>query len=225
MKEIKLFNFKNVANRKSTSQQANRLNLYTAKHYMSFVIVFFFFIISCSKNEEPVIEDITNNDIDMIDYETLPIREGVRPTTTSSIPHTQIDVDLVPDVHEEMVRRIYSIAGIEEKNSVVLSWQGLWIEESLTVAHPDAFIGGREFGHIHDDGSLHIFLEPHRAIDAIDAGWAVSHPFAVEGREGWDGFVMLYTPQSIEELNVTFQLIVDAYNYVSGQQVVATDFY
>jgi len=36
---------------------------------------------------------------------------------------------------------------------------------------------------------------------------------------------MLYTPQSMEELDVTFQLIVDGYNFVTGQKIKAIDYY
>ena len=105
------------------------------------------------------------------------------------------------------------------------SWRGLWISEDLTVLEPDALIGGREFAHIHADGSLHIFLDRRRANEAVEAAWAIFHPYAVQGLEGWDGFVMLYTPQSFDELDVTFQLIVDGYNNVTGQTIVATDYY
>jgi phospholipase/carboxylesterase len=35
---------------------------------------------------------------------------------------------------------------------------------------------------------------------------------------------MLYTPQSMDELEVTFQLIVDGYNYVTGKNVAAKDY-
>ena len=34
---------------------------------------------------------------------------------------------------------------------------------------------------------------------------------------------MLYTPQSMAELEVTFGLVVDAYNFVTGQTVRAAD--
>ena len=177
---------------------------------------------SCnSTNEEIQSIDSTDN----IEYSQLPIREGDRPATTDGIPHVQLDLDLVQDVHDEMVRRIFSVPGITNEPSVILSWEGLWIDSATDIVNPQALISGREYGHIHDDGSLHIFLEPSRAAEAIEAGWAVSHPFAVEGRDGWEGFVMLYTPQTIAELNIVFQLIVEAYNYVTGQDVEATDFY
>ena len=100
----------------------------------------------------------------------------------------------------------------------------MWLSEDLTVFVPEALIGGREFAHIHTDGSLHIFLDPERAIEAVETGWAVSHPYAVEGQARWEGFVMLYTPQSLEELDVTFQLIVDGYNYVTRSSISAIDY-
>ncbi len=160
-----------------------------------------------------------------IELDPLPFREGDRPATTSGVPHVQIDLGLVPDIHDEMIRRIFSVPGIVNEPSVILSWEGIWIDSDIDIINPQALISGRELGHVHDDGSLHIFLEPNRSVEAINAGWAVAHPYNVEGREGWEGFVMIYTPQTIEELNVVFQLIVEAFNYVTGQELVATDFY
>ena len=104
-----------------------------------------------------------------------------------------------------------------DRQSVIASWRALWLSDTVEIKTPSAIIGGREFAHIHDDGSLHIFLEPERAIQAVETGWAIHHPFAVQELDGWDGFVMLYTPQSFEELGVTFQLIVDGYKYVTGK--------
>ena len=189
---------------------------------MSIVLIAFLLLISCNNNEPEVQNNATSG---LVDQKALPIRSGPRPETTMRVPHVQIDVEPVPEVHEEMVRRVYAIPGIEDRPSVVASWRGLWLSENLTVFKPEALIGGREFAHIHTDGSLHIFLEPERAIEAVETGWAIFHPFAVQGLEGWDGFVMLYTPQSFDELDVTFQLIVDGYNYVTGQRISATDYY
>lgn len=164
--------------------------------------------------------------IDTIDTMELPTRCDSRPETTTGIPHHQIGVELLPEVNEELFRRVYSLPGIENQTSVIAGWRSLWLTDEVSVAVPEALINGsREFGHIHDDGSLHIFLKPSRANEAVEACWGIDHPFAVQQREGWDGFVMLYTPQSIDELNVTFQLIVDAYNYVTGQNLLATDYY
>ena len=90
------------------------------------------------------------------------------------------------------------------------------------VVRPEVIVRGREFAHIHPDGSLHASLPPQRAQEAVKTGWAIWHPWAKE-REGWEGFVMLYTPLSMEELEVTFQLVVDSYNFVTGQEIQAID--
>ena len=66
-------------------------------------------------------------------------------------------------------------------------------------------------------------VPPQRAEEAVKAGWAVWHPWAKK-RPEWMGFVMLYTPQSMAELEVTFQLIVDGYNCVTGKKVHAKDY-
>ncbi|MBL4568195.1 MAG: hypothetical protein JKY69_00460 [Flavobacteriaceae bacterium] len=194
----------------------------------------FLLVISCNNDDLKMDNDI---DVDVVDTEDvidtvdvvgtveLPKRPGSRPETTTGVPHVQIGVAFVQEVNTELFRRVYSIPGIENRPSVIAGWRGLWLTEQVTVVVPEALISGREFGHIHDDGSLHIFLEPSRASEAVEACWAIFHPFAVQNMDGWDGFVMLYTPQSIDELNVTFQLIVDGFNYVTGQNLLATDYY
>lgn len=189
---------------------------------MSAILVSFALLLSCNKNDSKMANDPAPI---MYEYEPLPDRPGPRPETTSGIPHHQIGVELVPEIQEEMVRRVYAVPGIEDRPSVILSWQGLSLEADLDLVNPQAVISGRELGHIHDDGSLHIFLDPARAAEAVEAGWAIDHPFAVQGDEGWDGFVMLYTPQTLEELNVIFQLIVDGFNFTTGKKLVATDYY
>ena len=156
----------------------------------------------------------------------LPKRTSPRPETTLDVPHVQIGVEPVPTVNKELFRRVYSISGIENRRSIISlpGTRGLWLSEKVSLEHPEVIVAGREFAHIHPDGSLHISLPPARALEAVEAGWAIQHPFASQ-RKGWEGFVMLYTPQSMEELDVIFQLIVDGYNFVTGQKIQATDYY
>lgn len=188
------------------------------KHLFLFLYISTLLLSGCSSSDDLDVDDD-------FDAEGLPARCDSRPETTTGVPHVQIGVELVPEVNEELFRRVYSLPGIENRPSVIAAWRGLWLTDQVTVVVPAALISGREFGHIHDDGSLHIFLEPSRANESVAACWGVFHPFAVQQQAGWDGFVMLYTPQSINELNVTFQLIVDGYNYVTGQNLLATDYY
>lgn len=181
--------------------------------YFCFVLSFF----NIQNNQEMQKETINN--------QVLPVRTSPQPKTSTGIPHKQINIKPIPEIQEELARRIYSIPGIEDKPSVVMLWQGLWLSEDLVLENPQAVISGRELGHIHDDGSMHIFLDPQRASEAIELGWAIDHPFAARGQGGWDGFVMLYTPLSIEELDINFELIVGAFNFATGQNLVAKDYY
>ncbi|MDU8885386.1 DUF5519 family protein [Yeosuana sp. MJ-SS3] len=191
-------------------------------------------VISCTNDSSRIDNNIVNNGILADDEnivtcassEDLPARDGSPPETTTDIPHMQLGgFEQIPQVIEELFRRVYSIPGIENRESAILGWRALWLTEEVNIVVPEALIRDREFGHIHDDASLHIFLEPTRSNQAVSACWAIFHPFAVQNLPEWNGFVMLYTPQSIEELNVTFQLIVEAFNYVTGQNLVATDYY
>ena len=153
----------------------------------------------------------------------LPQRVGPRPVTHKGMPHAQIGVEPVPDINEELFRRCYALPDVENRATVISvpGARALWLREDLPLAHPEEIVAGREFAHIHPDGSLHTALPPERAGEAIQAGWAEPHPMAqYMGREG---MVMLYTPRTMEELDVIFQLVVDSYNYVTGRTVAADE--
>lgn len=149
---------------------------------------------------------------------SLPERTSPRPQTTSTVPHVQIGVRSVPEIDAALLRQVASLHGVEIRPTVISlpGAKGFWLNERVELARPKAILGGREFAHVHPDGSLHASLTPERAREAVEAGWAVLHPWA-DQRAGWEGFVMLYTPQSMEELAVVFQLVVDSYNFVTGR--------
>ena len=155
----------------------------------------------------------------------LPERAGPRVQTTGTVPHVQISVEPVTAVNDELYRRVFSLPGVEDRPTVVSlpGARGMWLSDELALAHPEAIVNGREFAHIHPDGSLHAPLPYERALEVAEKGWGERHPWADE-REGWDGFVMLFTPQSMDELDVIFQLIVESYNHVTGETVQAADF-
>lgn len=158
-----------------------------------------------------------------MNYVPIPRRSGPRPLTHKGMPHAQIDVLPVPDVNAELFRRVFALPGVTNRPTVISvpGARALWLDESLPLAHPEAIVAGREFAHIHPDGSLHVSLPSERAREAIDTGWAEPHPMAQY--MGNDGMVMLYTPRSLEELDVIFQLIVDSYNFVTGRSVNAAE--
>ena len=158
-------------------------------------------------------------------FAPLPDRSGPRTQTTGSVPHIQIDVDAVQAVNDELYRRTFALPDVEKRPTIVSlpGADGMWLSDGVPLANPEGIVNGREFAHIHPDGSLHAPLPYERALEAVEKGWAERHPWA-EQRDGWEGFVMLFTPQTMEELDVTFQLIVESYNHVTGRTVQASDY-
>lgn len=151
----------------------------------------------------------------------LPQRPGPRPKTSRAMPHSQIGVTPESTVNQELYRRAYALPGVLDRPSVISvpGAHALWLAHDVELARPDTILRGREFAHIHPDGSLHATLAPQRAQEAIDAGWAELHPIAEQ--RGLAGLVMLYTPRTMEELDVVFELVVDAYNLVTGRSLDA----
>ena len=156
-------------------------------------------------------------------YPKLPERESPRPVTTGSVPHQQLGVQAVPEVNEELFRRAFALPGVENRPSTfsLPGARGLWIADDVTIARPNQIVSGREFAHIHPDGSLHASLSLDRALEAADTGWAEPQPIAEE--LGVPGLVMLYTPQTLDELETVLQLLVDSYNFVTGQNLDVSD--
>ncbi|WP_434055176.1 MAG: DUF5519 family protein [Roseibium sp.] len=154
----------------------------------------------------------------------LPMRDGETPATTNRVPHIQIGAVPVPRLSERLLQRVATLPGVKLRNTVISlpGAKGFWLNENLDLARPQAIVGGREFAHLHPDGSLHASLPPARAREAVKAGWAAMHPWA-NSRPGWEGFVLLYTPRTQEETDMVFQLLVDGYNYVTGRSHTAAD--
>ena len=181
-------------------------------------------IIGCQSNQSTK-EEVQSMPVTGSTIQPLPERSGPRTKTTGTVPHTQIGVDPVAEVNDGLFRLAYALPGDQDRPTIVSlpGGRGMWLDDSIPVIHPEAIVSGREFAHIHTDGSLHAPLPLDRALEVEETGWGERHPWA-DQRDGWEGLVMLYTPQSMVELDTTFQLIVESYNYVTGQNVQAATF-
>lgn len=152
--------------------------------------------------------------------ENLPMRKTPTPQTTGGVPHVQIGVNPVPELSQALLERVEGLPGVQLGATRVSlpGAVGFQLNDDMSLAHPEVVVGGREFAHLHPDGSLHASLEPKLARAAIQAGWAVAHPWSSE-REGWQGFVMIYTPTTQAELGVVIQLVEQSYSFVTGRKV------
>ena len=148
----------------------------------------------------------------------FPDREGPRPETTNGVPHVQLNIEAVPELTQVMLEQVAELSGVTLGATRVSlpGAVGFQLNADVSLAHPDAIVGGREFAHVHPDGSLHASLEPELARAAVNAGWATPHPWA-DQRPGWEGFVMIYTPTTQEEVDVVLQLVRASYTYVTGR--------
>lgn len=153
----------------------------------------------------------------LAEIQNLPKRDTPRPVTTDGIPHIQIDVEVVPEIAAELLDRVSKIPGVELRRTIIgrAGSTGFWVTDDTKLARPNSIIRGREFAHLHPDGSLHASLSPELAVKAIDSGWAIHHPWAAKKR-GLEGFVMIYTPMSEDELDVVFELVKESFEFVSG---------
>lgn len=151
----------------------------------------------------------------------LPTRETPIPETTNGVPHVQLGIEPNPYLSEKLLERVAQYPGVNiGPTRVSLPGAiGFQLEDGMSLAHPEVIVGGREFAHLHPDGSLHASLEPELAKKAVQAGWAIAHPWANQ-REGWEGFVMIYTPTTVEELDIVLELVAQSYNYVTGRAII-----
>ena len=192
--------------------------------------------IACSSTPEPAAVEPTNAAGSVVASEAqdpvlseaptaaLPERPGPRRVTSGSVPHVQLDAELVPELDAELRRRVLLLPGLETGESTISlpGATGLWLSDETPVVRRDVLGLGREFAHIHPDGSLHVWLPEVRAIEVHDTQWGELHPWVSRGGF-WNGVVMVFTPESPSELDVTIQIIVDAYNFVTGADIDAAE--
>jgi hypothetical protein len=155
----------------------------------------------------------------------LPTRDGPQSETTGSVPHIQINTEPVPEVDAELRRRVFLLPDVEERESQ-LSLPGarsLWLADNLELARPEVLQLGREFGHFHPNGSLHLWLPVERAKEVAETKWGELHPW-VDRENFWDGVAMIYIPETLDEVGVALQLVVDAFNYIAGANLDPASF-
>lgn len=147
----------------------------------------------------------------------LPVRAGSRVKTSGRVPHVQIGVKQNDAIYKKLVRLAFELPDLDKRPTIVsMSGVGMWLTDKASVVQPAVIVAGREFAHIHPDGSLHAPLPLHRAIELASKGWGELHPWANQNT-GWEGLVMLYSASTDKELETLVQLITESYNHVTGR--------
>jgi hypothetical protein len=149
----------------------------------------------------------------------LPHRQGARPRTTPTNPHTQLDQQPADaEQRERLAASLFALPGVVERPSLISApgARALWLAEGA-AGPAEAFLVGAEFAHLHPgaDQSLHAMLPPTLVTEAIEAGWAEMHPVARRGLIPPTA-VMLYAPRDEAEREVVEQLARSSYAFARG---------
>jgi hypothetical protein len=147
-------------------------------------------------------------------------RQGPRPATTPTNPHTQLDQQPIGStVRDRLAAIAFALPGVQEQESAISvpGARALWLTEGAD-GPPEAFMVGSEFAHFHpvnSDQSLHMMLPPEIAEEAIAAGWAELHPVARRGLLPPTA-VMVYAPRDDLEHDIVADLIRVSHMFARG---------
>ncbi|MEM6379284.1 MAG: phospholipase [Bacteroidota bacterium] len=156
-----------------------------------------------------------------ITLQNMPIRNGARPSTTNTNPHTQLnqqpkDLSYIKDLQSWA----FELTNIEKKPSLV-SVPGaiaMFMDEAHACRSCNAFMARTEFAHFHPhpDYSLHLGLPSQDAEIIIEKGWGEWHPLIKRGFLP-PNIIMLYAPRDQEELEVAKFILGHSYAYAKGE--------
>ena len=152
--------------------------------------------------------------------QSIPIRRGGRPATTSCAPHSQLDQFPTPMLSDALIARLAALPGVIMGSSrrAPPGTTGLHLMAGAKLGSARAFLMDREFAHVHPDGdgSLHLVLpEPVRS-QALAAGWAEPHPMAGQPTVSPDT-VMVYAPRDEAEMDVVVSIVEASWRNAAGE--------
>ncbi len=145
---------------------------------------------------------------------TLPVRNTPRPRTHKGLPHVQLNVHPDPLIIKKMKKIIRSLPDIKPQNTrlAIPGSIGLWLDNKVKI-NREAVIAGREFAHLHPDGSLHICLPENLVQEVIRKGWGELYPLAKFTNR--NNILLIYTPQNEQEMRIISQLLRISRKYAS----------
>lgn len=174
---------------------------------------------ACGDSTDPVIGDAVLCSLDpsgSIAFEPLPNRAPPAAVTTGTVPHRQVNPDIIPEVIAELRERVFDQPLVEPRGStIVTDATAIWIRPEINIGRPECIVSGREVAHIHGDGSVHGVLPHGRIPDAESAGWIERHPWAGL-QPGFEAYVLMYSPRSSEEVDVILDLVLEGVSFVTG---------
>ncbi|MEM7086617.1 MAG: hypothetical protein AAF489_10570 [Bacteroidota bacterium] len=153
--------------------------------------------------------------------DSMPIRNGVRPKTTDTNPHTQLTQQPEDTSYIKVLMDWAFTLGHIEKRPSAVSVPGavaMCMENDHTCDSCNAFMAGTEFAHFHPhpDYSMHLGLPKKDAELVIVNGWGEWHPLIEKGYLP-PNIIMLYAPRDEEELEVSKFILKRSYDFAQGK--------
>ncbi|KIW12083.1 hypothetical protein PV08_09357 [Exophiala spinifera] len=168
-----------------------------------------------------------------LDADAVPVRAGPRPPIVSrTMPQRQVPygagvvapgvADRTATLPATFAARYPDILDVRPSRTEGYSSDGIYARESLPTVNAECgrqkFIG-TEVAHVHPaDGSLHVWLSEPDAKTVVEKGWAQRFPLAFIPK----GWVMVYAPRTMEEVDVVEGIIKAGVAWVSGVTTVLT---
>lgn len=156
-----------------------------------------------------------------IRLDSIPNRDGERPVTTNTNPHTQLNQQPSDLSHIESLKKwAFDLSHIERRPSAI-SVPGavaMCMKDGHTCDSCNAFMVGTEFAHFHPspDHSMHLGLSKTDAEIIISRGWGEWHPLIKRGFLP-PNIIMMYAPRNEEELEVAKFILGRSYDYAQGK--------
>ena len=160
----------------------------------------------------------------------LPFRQGPRPDTAKEICHWQRSQ--LPDYEFSMalqyelfgptsaLRRTPGVSTGPSLWEVEPSWAFFYTASDEKKPQEFAVLQHLERPAMRDICSWHLVLHPRDARTAVEKGWAEFYPLA--GFAGSEpGFVMLYGPRDLQEVQVLQRLLFAALEYAKERDAIA----
>jgi hypothetical protein len=150
---------------------------------------------------------------------TLSDRTGARPMTGSFVPHQQLTQQSPIEIRDALAEWMKTAfphtrlgaSKVSDSTTKALHLDGIPLGECARVLMP--IPGFAEFGHLHEDGSMHLALSAEDRWELIVKEWGEQHPGARWGINA----IMLFAPRDPAELEVAKAVFTAAYRYAIGK--------
>ena len=151
---------------------------------------------------------------------SLTERIGQTPQIGQTPPQLQFSDKSPRDIYQKFHDWMFSTFPKVRKEPTRISVPtsiAMWLDENEDVGHIDAFMppsGGREFTHIHLDGSFHTVVGADVENEIITKKWGVRHMYYDQGVKE----VLVYAPRNEEEIEIAKTIVIKSYEYATGKK-------